>query len=124
MYFLAYEANEFKGFYMEGVHKSIPPKTLVITQALYEYLLSLQDFKLVDHETLENRIYDLSDKNLFEEVLPEMKQEVSELEVLTEQNAQLIMNSAMKDAQIEQLNQTVSDLVMTVAMGGLKNGLL
>lgn len=119
MYFLAYDKNDVKGFYIEGVHKIIPYKYLVITEALYEYLLSLQDFKIKDFTTLENKVYDLSDKILFEEVLPEMKQgEATELDLLTEQNAQLVMDSAMKSSQIEQLNQMMSELLMSMAQGG------
>lgn len=119
MYFLSYDKNDAKGFYIEGIHKHIPPQCLVITQALYEYLLSLQDFKIKDYTTLENRVYDLSYKNLFEEVLPEITQgEPTEIDLLSEQNSQLVMDSAIKNAQIEQLNQIVSELLMKVAQGG------
>lgn len=115
------ESLKFKGFYMDDIHgKNIPSPYININEGLWKYLQGLtEDFKLKDG-IISKKLYTLNDKDIIE-VIPFVYEDPkpTRIDNLEEQNASLLLDIASKDSEIENLNQIVSDLVLTVAQGGI-----
>ncbi|CEK30253.1 hypothetical protein JGS6364_08991 [[Clostridium] sordellii] len=110
------ESFEFNGFYLDDFSDKIPQPNILIDKELWEKLQKVTgDIKLKKDFT-KKEIYTISDFTLFEIIpIKSKKHKLTKMDALEEQNASLTLSMAIKDSQIEQLNQTVSDLVITVA---------
>ena len=110
------ESFEFNGFYLDDFSDKIPKPNILIDKELWETLQKVTgDIKLKKDFT-KKEIYTISDFTLFEIIpIKSKKHKLTKMDALEEQNASLTLSMAIKDSQIEQLNQTVSDLVITVA---------
>lgn len=110
------ESFEFNGFYLDNFSDKIPKPNILIDKELWEKLQKVTgDIKLKKDFT-KKEIYTISDFTLFEIIpIKSKKHKLTKMDALEEQNASLTLSMAIKDSQIEQLNQTVSDLVITVA---------
>lgn len=110
------ESFEFNGFYLDDFSDTIPKPNILIDKELWEKLQKVTgDIKLKKDFT-KKEIYTISDFTLFEIIpIKSKKHKLTKIDALEEQNASLTLSMAIKDSQIEQLNQTVSDLVITVA---------
>lgn len=124
MYYLRIEENNF-GFVLEGLHK-IKETDISITNADYDMFFDLQakgkQFRLKEVPT---------GKELFDyvqEYTPEvtpidpvpsetdiLKEKVN---VLEKENADLLLDSALKDSKIETLQSDIADIMKEMAKGG------
>ena len=124
MYYLRIEENNF-GFVLEGLHE-IKETDISITNADYDMFFDLQakgkQFRLKEVPT---------GKELFdyvEEYTPEvtpidpvpsetdiLKEKVN---VLEKENADLLLDSALKDSKIETLQSDIADIMKEMAKGG------
>lgn len=124
MYYLRIEENNF-GFVLEGLHE-IKETDISITNADYDMFFDLQakgkQFRLKEVPT---------GKELFdyvEEYTPEINQVdpvPSETDILKEkvnvlekENADLLLDSALKDSKIETLQSDIADIMKEMAKGG------
>jgi hypothetical protein len=141
-FILAYNEEDlkFRGFYKEGIHNNIPSPNITITKKLWRELMPLGMFKIKNDITLDLKVYDINNIDIFEPIKTEQpKPEPTRMDFVEEQNAQFVMDiaikdakleqlnndyaqvvidSALKDSEIEKLNQTVSEIILTVAEGG------
>lgn len=134
---------QFKHFYINRLNVeefSVPTPFLKIDEELWDYLHTLQeDFKIKDTLILKE-LYTIEDKDIFEiipfvydtpkpsrmdfieeqnaQMIMDLALKDDTLETLSTDNAQLIIDSAMKDAKVEELEQTVSQLILEIAKGG------
>lgn len=124
MYYLRIEENNF-GFVLEGLHE-IKETDISITNADYDMFFDLQakgkQFRLKEVPT---------GKELFDyvqEYTPEvtpidpvpsetdiLKEKVN---VLEKENADLLLDSALKDSKIETLQSDIADIMKEMAKGG------
>lgn len=124
MYYLRIEENNF-GFVLEGLHE-IKETDISITNADYNNFFDLKSigkqFRLKETPT---------GKGLFdyvEEYAPEINQVdpvPSETDILKEkvnvlekENADLLLDSALKDSKIETLQSDIADIMKEMAKGG------
>lgn len=121
VYKLHYEKNELKGFYTEDLHgENIPSPCIDITEELWKQLLK-KEYQFKDSNNLsEKLIFELADINLFEEVIGEtILHDPSEteirLEVLENENTDLLIDSAIKDAKINLLENDLADVMLEIA---------
>ncbi|TAN63558.1 hypothetical protein WS9_015650 [Paraclostridium sordellii 8483] len=119
--YLHYEKDSFtfNGFYLEEYNHVIPSPNIIISPRLWEYLLSLtSDFKLKENFELKE-LYTIEDKDIFE-TIPFVYEEPkpTRIDVLEQENADLLLDSALKDSKIEQLENDLSDLMFEVASIG------
>lgn len=115
------ESLKFKGFYIDDIHgENIPSPYINIDEGLWKYLQNLtEEFKLKEG-ILVKKLYTLTDKDIIE-TIPFVREDPkpTRIDTLEEQNASLLLDIASKDSEIDKLNQIVSELVLTVAQGGM-----
>lgn len=120
--------NEINGFYIPDLHGQelcdniIKECGIIVNGGLHQYLLQnhcrIKNLENINPEL----VYDLSDVDLFEEVIPEMPDVPDEptqedrITMLEEENAMLLLDSAKKDATIASLEIDMADLMLEVAM--------
>ncbi|CEP89819.1 Uncharacterised protein [[Clostridium] sordellii] len=110
------ESFEFNGFYLDDFSDKIPKPNILIDKELWETLQKVTGDIKLKKDFIKKEIYTISDFTLFEIIpIKSKKHKLTKVDALEEQNANLTLSMAIKDSQIEQLNQTVSDLVITVA---------
>ena len=110
------ESFEFNGFYLDDFSDKIPKPNILIDKELWETLQKVTGDIKLKKDFIKKEIYTISDFTLFEIIpIKSKKHKLTKVDALEEQNASLTLSMAIKDSQIEQLNQTVSDLVITVA---------
>ncbi|CEJ74221.1 Uncharacterised protein [[Clostridium] sordellii] len=114
------ESLKFKGFYIDDIHgENIPTPTIEINNDLWKYIQNLtEDFKL--KENFESKeIYTLEDICIIEIIPFEYKEyEPTRIDILEQENADLLLDSALKDSKIEQLENDLSDLMLEIATIG------
>lgn len=112
-YFLAYIGTEFKGFYISDIHKNIPSNTIKITEDLWKYLLDLNGIKFKLELSSVKDLYDISDKDLFCEDLPDASEiPQSPLQKLEDENAELLLNSVKKEVEISNLQSDIANILL------------
>ncbi|CEK34182.1 hypothetical protein UMC2_14321 [[Clostridium] sordellii] len=110
------ESFEFNGFYLDDFSDKIPKPNILIDKELWETLQKVTGDIKLKKDFIKKEIYTISDFTLFEIIpIKSKKHKLTKVDALEEQNANLTLSMAIKDSQIEQLNQTVSDLVITAA---------
>lgn len=117
------EKNEFVQYHKDerNVSKEHVENTIEATEELYEKLKLKMPWYL---EKLTNKkIYDISDLIYFKEII--VQHEPNEIEkrvdVLENENADLLIDAAVKDSKINLLENDLADLMIEIAsMGGLK----
>lgn len=112
-YFLAYVGTEFKGFYISDIHKNIPTNTIKITEDLWKCLLNFNGIKLKLELSSIKDLYDISDKDLFCEDLPDISEiPQSPLQRLENENAELLLNSVQKEIEISNLQSDIANILL------------
>lgn len=115
-----YESLKFKGFYIDDIHgENIPTPNIEINNDLWKYLQNLtEDFKL--KENFESKeIYTLEDICIIQ-TIPFVSEypKPTRIDLLEQENADLLLDSALKDERIEQLENDLSDLMLEIATIG------
>lgn len=93
MYKLAYNTDRtVNGFYKDGIHNNIPERHIEITDELWQYLLGLGDFIVLDAD--ETKVYTIDDKHKFQVIIPDrpttleerpsLEDRIKELETMVE----------------------------------------
>lgn len=128
-YKLHYINNEMKGFYTDEIHgENIPNPNILISEDLWQELLK-KEYQFKDYRKLPKKlIFELEDIILFKEVVREALEhkptEVEKrIEILEGENADLLIDSAVKDSKIQMLENDLADIMLEIASmnsGGLK----
>lgn len=88
MYKLAYGTDRTAiGFYKDGIHDNIPEKHISITTELWQHLLNLGDFLILDVD--ETKVYTIDDKDKFEVIIPDRPTTLEEFPSLEERVTEL-----------------------------------
>lgn len=123
-YYLRIEDNNF-GFLVEDIH-AIKDRDIRISNEDYKTFFELQSkgkqFRLKDKPT-GNELFDYIEEYIPEDVSKEigpsetdiLKEKVNALE---KENADLLLDSALKDSKIETLQSDIADIMKEMAKGG------
>lgn len=120
--YMSYHSDTFKfnGFYLEDIHDEIPIPNICIDEELWNSLRELTtDFELIK-DFQQKEIYTIEDMSMF--VTIPFKSDTykpTRIDIIEQENADLLLDSALKDERIEQLENDLSDLMLEIAtMGG------
>ena len=114
------ESLKFKGFYIDDIHdENIPTPNIEINKDLWKYIQNLtEDFKLKENFK-SKEIYTLEDICIIETIpFENEKPKTTRIDILEQENADLLLDSALKDSKIEQLENDLSDLMLEIATIG------
>lgn len=112
-YYFAYEGTKFKGFYISDIHKNIPKNIIKISEDLWKYLLDLNGVKLKAELTSVKDLYELADKDLFCQDLPDTSNlPQSPMQKLEDENAELLLNTVQKDIEISNLQSDIANILL------------
>lgn len=115
--------NELQGFYIDDVHKLIPEPNIVITEMLWEALLKddyiFKDVTII--KELKKDILDIEDLELFIIATRDIKDNTElplnlRIEFLESENADLLIDSAIKDSRIKLLESDIADMMLEIAL--------
>lgn len=88
MYKLAYNTNgTVMGFYKDGIHDDIPERHIRISTDLWQHLLTLGDFMVLDAD--ETKVYTIDDKDKFQVIIPDRPTTLEEFPSLEERVTEL-----------------------------------
>lgn len=131
MYYLHYtlETNELNGFYNKNIHNNIPNPNIKITANLWTKLLEhdyiFKDVNII--HKLKKEIFDSEDIKYFDIAIREIEENIEihlteRVETLETENADLLMDSAIKDSKIKLLENDIADMMLELALmkGGTK----
>lgn len=128
LYYAHIKENQIEGYYCKEFHGDIPKNSIAITEELWRHLLNENKIivnieelgKVISPLDSEESILDITYKEYFHikdysTDEPELNQEpdlLERIEILEEENAQLLIDSAVKDIKINSLESDVADILI------------
>ncbi|CEK35503.1 hypothetical protein UMC2_38211 [[Clostridium] sordellii] len=120
------EDGRFNGFYQPGSNDLKFPN-VEITEELWHHLIDFGNFKLniekLNKNSTDNLILGIEDFETYFTKIEAQEEKgnhplISMINQLEQENADLLLDSALKDSKIEQLENDLSDLMLEVASIG------
>lgn len=111
VYYLAYDGVKVEGFYINTIHKTIPKNTIIISEDLWKYLLTLNGVKLINELSNVKDLYGIEDKDLFCSNIPTEVYE-SPMQKIENENAELLLNSVQKEIEISNLQSDIANILL------------
>lgn len=127
IYYMHIKENKIVSYYCKDIHDSIPENSIPITEELWQHLVN-ENKTLIDIDFLssipsllnEDDVFlDITHKDYFYIEIPETDNDINKepslserIEILEEENAQLLIDSAVKDMKINSLESDVADILL------------
>ena len=120
------EDGRFNGFYQHGSNDVKFPN-VEITEELWHHLIDFGNFKLnieiLNENLTDNLILGIEDFETYFTKIEAQEEKgshplISMINQLEQENADLLLDSALKDSKIEQLENDLSDLMLEIATIG------